>query len=73
MLAEGRLVNLGCATVSSFVIELFLGQILAQLDLWKNKDTWVGVYVPEQELDEEKWPASIYEDRRQANHAVTAK
>ena len=48
MLAEGRLVNLGCATGHpSFVMSnSFSNQVLAQLDLWKNKDTYkVGVYV----------------------------
>src|SRR6201996_6391400 len=40
MLAEGRLVNLGCATGHpSFVMSnSFSNQVLAQLDLWKNKD-----------------------------------
>src|SRR5215510_11868941 len=47
VLAEGRLVNLGCATGHpSFVMSnSFSNQTLAQLDLWKNKDTYkVGVY-----------------------------
>src|SRR5665213_4096454 len=47
MLAEGRLVNLGCATGHpSFVMSnSFTNQVLAQLDLWKNKDTAkIGVY-----------------------------
>ena len=41
MLAEGRLVNLGCATGHpSFVMSnSFSNQTLAQLDLWKNKDS----------------------------------
>ena len=41
MLAEGRLVNLGCATGHpSFVMSnSFTNQTLAQIDLWKNKDT----------------------------------
>ena len=40
MLAEGRLVNLGCATGHpSFVMSnSFTNQTLAQIDLWKNKD-----------------------------------
>ena len=39
LLARGRLVNLGCATGHpSFVMSAsFTNQILAQLDLWKNK------------------------------------
>jgi len=54
MLAEGRLVNLGCATGHpSFVMSCsFSNQVLAQLALWKNKHE-VGVYVLPKELDEE--------------------
>ncbi|MGB8341898.1 MAG: adenosylhomocysteinase [Chthoniobacterales bacterium] len=56
MLAEGRLVNLGCATGHpSFVMSnSFSNQVLAQLDLWRNKDTYkAGVYVLSKQLDEE--------------------
>ncbi len=56
LLAEGRLVNLGCATGHpSFVMSnSFTNQCLAQLDLWKNKDTnKVGVYRLPKHLDEE--------------------
>ena len=56
LLAEGRLVNLGCATGHpSFVMSnSFSNQVLAQLDLWKNRDTYkVGVYVLSKKLDEE--------------------
>jgi adenosylhomocysteinase len=56
MLAEGRLVNLGCATGHpSFVMSnSFSNQVLAQLDLWKNRETYkVGVYVLPKKLDEE--------------------
>ena len=56
MLAEGRLVNLGCATGHpSFVMSnSFSNQVLAQLDLWRNKDTYkIGVYVLSKALDEE--------------------
>ena len=56
MLAEGRLVNLGCATGHpSFVMSAsFANQTLAQLDLWKKKDEYaVGVYTLSKELDEE--------------------
>jgi adenosylhomocysteinase len=56
LLAEGRLVNLGCATGHpSFVMSnSFSNQVLAQLDLWRNKDTYkVGVYVLSKHLDEE--------------------
>jgi adenosylhomocysteinase len=56
MLAEGRLVNLGCATGHpSFVMSnSFSNQTLAQIDLWKNKDTYApGVYTLPKKLDEE--------------------
>lgn len=56
MLAEGRLVNLGCATGHpSFVMSnSFSNQTLAQIDLWNNKDTYhIGVYVLPKKLDEE--------------------
>jgi adenosylhomocysteinase len=56
MLAEGRLVNLGCATGHpSFVMSnSFANQTLAQLDLWANKDVYkVGVYTLPKKLDEE--------------------
>jgi adenosylhomocysteinase len=56
LLAEGRLVNLGCATGHpSFVMSnSFSNQTLAQLDLWKNKDICaVGVYTLPKKLDEE--------------------
>jgi adenosylhomocysteinase len=56
VLAEGRLVNLGCATGHpSFVMSnSFANQTLAQLDLWANKDTYkVGIYILPKKLDEE--------------------
>ncbi len=56
MLAEGRLVNLGCATGHpSFVMSAsFSNQTLAALDLWKKKDEYaVGVYILPKHLDEE--------------------
>ena len=56
MLAEGRLVNLGCATGHpSFVMSnSFTNQTLAQIDLWKNRESYVpGVYVLPKKLDEE--------------------
>jgi len=56
MLAEGRLVNLGCATGHpSFVMSTsFSNQTLAALDLWKNKDIYKpAVYVLPKKLDEE--------------------
>jgi adenosylhomocysteinase len=56
MLAEGRLVNLGCATGHpSFVMSnSFSNQTLAQIDLWKKRDEYeVGVYTLPKHLDEE--------------------
>jgi len=56
ILAEGRLVNLGCATGHpSFVMSnSFSNQTLAQIDLWKNRDTYKpGVYTLPKQLDEE--------------------
>src|ERR1700752_2166372 len=56
LLSEGRLVNLGNATGHpSFVMSnSFSNQVLAQLDLWKNRDTYKpGVYVLSKKLDEE--------------------
>jgi adenosylhomocysteinase len=56
VLAEGRLVNLGCATGHpSFVMSnSFANQTLAQLDLWEKKDSYkIGVYVLPKRLDEE--------------------
>ena len=54
MLAEGRLVNLGCATGHpSFVMSnSFTNQTLAQIDLWTNPRP-VGVYRLSKQLDEE--------------------
>ncbi len=56
MLAEGRLVNLGCATGHpSFVMSTsFSNQVLAQIDLWKNRETNApGVTILPKKLDEE--------------------
>jgi adenosylhomocysteinase len=54
LLAEGRLVNLGCATGHpSFVMSnSFTNQVLAQLDLWENNYE-IGVYRLPKYLDEE--------------------
>ncbi|HBR97590.1 MAG TPA: adenosylhomocysteinase, partial [Gammaproteobacteria bacterium] len=55
LLAEGRLVNLGCATGHpSFVMSAsFTNQVLAQIELWKNADDYaVGVHVLPKVLDE---------------------
>ncbi len=56
LLAEGRLVNLGCATGHpSFVMSnSFTNQTLAQIDLWANREgNKPGVTVLSKELDEE--------------------
>ncbi len=56
ILAEGRLVNLGCATGHpSFVMSnSFANQTLAQIDLWRNRDAYkVDVYTLPKKLDEE--------------------
>lgn len=56
LLAEGRLVNLGCATGHpSFVMSSsFTNQALAQMDLWENRDAYKpGVYILPKVLDEE--------------------
>ena len=56
LLAEGRLVNLGCATGHpSFVMSnSFANQTLAQIDLWANKDSYEAkVYILPKKLDEE--------------------
>ena len=55
LLAEGRLVNLGCATGHpSFVMSAsFTNQVLAQLELWKNSKNYENkVYVLPKHLDE---------------------
>ncbi|MEY3903383.1 MAG: hypothetical protein RL189_2689 [Pseudomonadota bacterium] len=56
LLAEGRLVNLGCANGHpSFVMSTsFTNQVLAQIELWMNHKNYpVGVYVLPKKLDEE--------------------
>jgi len=56
VLAEGRLVNLGCATGHpSFVMSTsFTNQVLAQIALWTETDKYdVGVHMLPKKLDEE--------------------
>ena len=56
LLAEGRLVNLGCAHGHpSFVMSnSFTNQVLAQIELWKNHDNYkIGVVMLPKKLDEE--------------------
>ena len=55
VLAEGRLVNLGCATGHpSFVMSTsFTNQVLAQIELWQHNEKYpTGVYVLPKKLDE---------------------
>ncbi len=55
LLAEGRLVNLGCGTGHpSFVMSAsFTNQVLAQIELWKNSSAYpIGVHVLPKLLDE---------------------
>lgn len=55
LLAEGRLVNLGCATGHpSFVMSCsFTNQVLAQIELWENSDQYkIDVYKLPKHLDE---------------------
>ena len=55
LLAEGRLVNLGCGTGHpSFVMSnSFTNQVLAQIELWQNSDSYKReVYVLPKHLDE---------------------
>jgi len=64
ILAEGRLVNLGCATGHpSFVMSnSFTNQVLAQIELWKNNGSYeVGVHVLPKHLDEKV--AQLHLDR----------
>ncbi len=56
LLAEGRLVNLGCATGhASFVMSnSFTNQVLAQMELWQHADHYeLGIHVLPKHLDEE--------------------
>ena len=55
LLAEGRLVNLGCATghPSYVMSSSFANQVLAQIELWTKQDDYpVGVYILPKHLDE---------------------
>lgn len=55
LLAEGRLLNLGCATGhSAFVMSAsFTNQVMAQIELWQNTKNYpIGVYLLPKSLDE---------------------
>ena len=72
MLAEGRLVNLGCATGHpSFVMSnSFTNQVLAQLALWTETDKYeLGVHVLPKKLDEEVARLHLGQARREADEA----
>ena len=71
LLAEGRLVNLGCATGHpSFVMSAsFTNQVLAQIELWKHGERYENqVYVLPKHLDEKV--ATLHLDRIGANLTV---
>ncbi|MDD5457093.1 MAG: adenosylhomocysteinase [Candidatus Margulisbacteria bacterium] len=72
LLAEGRLVNLGCATGHpSFVMSnSFTNQVLAQIELW-TKDYKIGVYCLPKSLDEEV--ARLHLDKLGAKLTVLSK
>ncbi len=74
LLAEGRLVNLGCATGHpSFVMSAsFTNQTLAQIELWKNTDKYENkVYVLPKHLDEKV--AALHLDKVGAKLTVLSK
>ena len=75
VLAEGRLVNLGCATGHpSFVMSnSFSNQTLAQLDLWANRDAYKpGRLHAAQEAGRRSGAAAPGKDRREADQAQRA-
>ena len=72
LLAEGRLVNLGCGTGHpSFVMSnSFTNQVLAQIELWQNGDQYENeVYVLPKHLDEKVARLHLEQHRRQADDA----
>ena len=72
VLAEGRLVNLGCATGHpSFVMSSsFTNQVLAQIALWTEPDKFpLGVHVLPKKLDEEVARLHLGQAGRQADEA----
>ena len=72
LLAEGRLVNLGCATGHpSFVMSnSFTNQTLAQLDLWKNRDKYADRCLPAAQAPRRGGrPPASRKDRGQAHQA----
>ena len=73
LLAEGRLINLGCATGHpSFVMSnSFTNQTLAQIDIAKNSKREIGVYRLGKKLDEEV--ARLHLDKLSAKLTVMSK
>ena len=74
LLAEGRLVNLGCSTGHpSFVMSCsFTNQVLAQINLWENKDKYKkNVYTLPKKLDEEV--ARLHLDKLGAHLTILTK
>ena len=74
LLAEGRLVNLGCATGHpSFVMSAsFTNQVLAQIELWNNTDQYdKKVYVLPKTLDEKVAAPPSGQSRGTAHHIIS--
>ena len=72
ILAEGRLVNLGCATGHpSFVMSAsFTNQVLAQIELWTKKGAYeLGVHVPPEGAGRRGRPSAPGQARRQDDDA----
>ena len=72
LLAEGRLVNLGCGTghPSYVMSSSFANQVLAQIELFtKTKSYPVGVYILPKQLDEKVARLQLDEARRRAHRA----
>ena len=73
LLAEGRLVNLGCATGHpSFVMSAsFTNQVIAQIELWNNSDKYENkVYVLPKHLDEKVAMLHLRKSRCKINKNV---
>jgi len=70
LLAEGRLVNLGCAAGHpSFVMSnSFTNQVLAQIDLWTNRDTYKPAVYSNPRNSTKSWPYCTW--RRSATQAA---
>ena len=72
LLAEGRLVNLGCATghPSYVMSSSFANQVLAQIELYGNTAKYpVGVYILPKQLDEKVARLQLCQARRDAHRA----